>query len=100
MTGSVTAAAPTEIITDGEQVIVQVCLKSTSGRFGDAHPAATFLIWEDSIMTQWWLARWQRGAKGAREPQLDGMIQSFNAMVTRAESAIGGHPIDDLSGKL
>ena len=51
-------------------------------------------------MTQWWLARWQRGAKGAREPQLDGMIQSFNAMVTRAESTIGGHPIDDLSGKL
>jgi hypothetical protein len=36
----------------------------------------------------------------ARMPQLDGMIQSFNAMVTRVESAIAGHPIDDLSGKV
>ena len=36
----------------------------------------------------------------ARVPQLDGMIQSFNAMVTRVESAIAGHPIDDLSGKV
>jgi hypothetical protein len=36
----------------------------------------------------------------ARMPQLDGMIQSFNAMVTGVESAIAGHPIDDLSGKV
>jgi hypothetical protein len=36
----------------------------------------------------------------ARMPQLDGMVQSFNAMVTRVESAIAGHPIDDLSGKV
>jgi hypothetical protein len=36
----------------------------------------------------------------ARMPQLDGTIQSFNAMVTMAESAIAGHPIDDLSGKV
>jgi hypothetical protein len=36
----------------------------------------------------------------ARMPQLDGMIQSFNAMVTMAESGIAGHPIDDLSGKV
>jgi hypothetical protein len=36
----------------------------------------------------------------ARMPQLDGMIQSFNALVTMAESAIAGHPIDDLSGKV
>ena len=36
----------------------------------------------------------------ARLPQLGGKIQSFNAMVTMAESAIAGHPIDDLSGKV
>jgi hypothetical protein len=36
----------------------------------------------------------------ARMPRLDGMIQSLNAMVTRVESAIAGHPIDDLSGKV
>jgi hypothetical protein len=36
----------------------------------------------------------------ARMPQLDSMIQSFNAMVTRAESTIAGHPIADLSGKV
>jgi hypothetical protein len=36
----------------------------------------------------------------ARMPQLDGMIQSFNAMMARVESAIAGHPIDDLSGKV
>jgi hypothetical protein len=35
----------------------------------------------------------------ARMPQLGGMMQSFNAMVMRVESAIAGHPIDDLSGK-
>jgi transposase len=36
----------------------------------------------------------------ARMQQLDGMIQSLNAMVTRVESAIAGRPIDDLSGKV
>lgn len=36
----------------------------------------------------------------AQMPQLDGMIQSFNAMVTMVESAMAGHPIDDLSGKV
>ncbi len=36
----------------------------------------------------------------ARMPQLDGMLQSFNAMVTGVESAIAGHPIDDLFGKV
>ncbi len=36
----------------------------------------------------------------ARLPQLGGMMQSFNAMVMRVESAIVGHPIDDLSGKV
>jgi hypothetical protein len=36
----------------------------------------------------------------ARMTQLDGMIQSFNALVTGVESAIAGHPIDDLSAKL
>jgi hypothetical protein len=36
----------------------------------------------------------------ARLPQLGGMIQTFNAMVTRVESAIAGHPADDLSGKV
>jgi hypothetical protein len=33
-------------------------------------------------------------------PQLDGMMQSFNAMVSRVESAIAGHPIDEVSGKM
>jgi uncharacterized protein (TIGR03118 family) len=32
----------------------------------------------------------------SRMPQLDGMIQSFNAEVTMVESAIAGHPINDL----
>jgi hypothetical protein len=36
----------------------------------------------------------------ARMPQLEGMIQSFNAMVTGEESVIAGHPINDLSGKV
>jgi hypothetical protein len=36
----------------------------------------------------------------ARMPQLGGMMQSFNALVTMAESAIAGHPIDGLSGKV
>lgn len=36
----------------------------------------------------------------ARMPQLEGMIQSFNAMVTMRESAIAGHPINDLTGKV
>jgi uncharacterized protein (TIGR03118 family) len=36
----------------------------------------------------------------ARMPQLEGMIQSFNAMVTSMESTLAGHPIDDLSGKV
>jgi uncharacterized protein (TIGR03118 family) len=35
-----------------------------------------------------------------RMPNLDGMIQSFNAMATMVESAIAGHPINDLSGKV
>jgi uncharacterized protein (TIGR03118 family) len=34
----------------------------------------------------------------AQMPQLNGMIQSFNATVTMVESAIAGHPINDLSG--
>ena len=33
----------------------------------------------------------------ARMPQLEGMIQSFNATLTSAESTLAGHPIDDLS---
>ncbi len=36
----------------------------------------------------------------ARMPQLEAMIQSFNAMVTMEESAIAGHSVDDLTGKL
>jgi hypothetical protein len=36
----------------------------------------------------------------ARMPQLEGMIQPFNAMVTSVESAIAGHPINDLSGQV
>jgi hypothetical protein len=36
----------------------------------------------------------------ARMPQLEGMIQSFNAMVSGMESAIAGHPIHDLPGKV
>jgi hypothetical protein len=36
----------------------------------------------------------------ARMPQLDGMIQAFNAEVAMVESAVAGHPINDLSGKL
>jgi hypothetical protein len=32
----------------------------------------------------------------ARMPQLEGAIQAFNVMVTMQESAIAGHPIDDL----
>jgi hypothetical protein len=34
----------------------------------------------------------------AQMPQLEGMVQSFNAMVTMKESALAGHPINDLSG--
>jgi uncharacterized protein (TIGR03118 family) len=34
----------------------------------------------------------------AQMPDLDGLIQMFNARVTMVESAIAGHPIDDLSG--
>lgn len=36
----------------------------------------------------------------AQMPQLDGLIQSFNAMVTMEESAIAGHPINDLPGNV
>ncbi len=36
----------------------------------------------------------------SRMPNLDGMIQSFNAMVTMVESAVAGHAIKDFSGKL
>jgi uncharacterized protein (TIGR03118 family) len=36
----------------------------------------------------------------SRMPNLDGMIQSFNSMATMLESAIAGHPINDLSGKV
>ncbi len=36
----------------------------------------------------------------SRMPNLDGMIQSFNSMATMFESAIAGHPINDLSGKV
>jgi len=36
----------------------------------------------------------------ARMPQLDGMIQSFNAALTMTESVLVGHPVDDLSSKL
>jgi hypothetical protein len=36
----------------------------------------------------------------SRMPNLDGMIQSFNSMATMFESAIAGHPIKDLSGKV
>jgi hypothetical protein len=36
----------------------------------------------------------------SRMPNLDGMIQSFNAMATMVESAIAGQPINDLSGKV
>jgi hypothetical protein len=36
----------------------------------------------------------------ARMPQLEAMIQSFNSMVTMEESAIAGHPINDLIGKV
>ncbi len=36
----------------------------------------------------------------AQQPQLDGMIQSFNAELTLAESVIASHPVNDLSGKL
>jgi uncharacterized protein (TIGR03118 family) len=36
----------------------------------------------------------------SRMPNLDAMIQSFNAMATMVESAIAGHPINDLSGKV
>ncbi len=35
----------------------------------------------------------------ARMPQLDGLIQSFNAMVTGMETTIAGHPINNLTGK-
>jgi hypothetical protein len=36
----------------------------------------------------------------ARMPQMVGAIQAFNAMVTMDESAIAGHPINDLVGKI
>jgi uncharacterized protein (TIGR03118 family) len=36
----------------------------------------------------------------ARMPQLDGMIQSFNAVLTMAEAVLAGHPVKDLSGEL
>lgn len=36
----------------------------------------------------------------ARMPQLDGLIQSYNAAVTMAESALAGHPIDDFPSKV
>jgi uncharacterized protein (TIGR03118 family) len=36
----------------------------------------------------------------ARMPQLEGLIGSYNAMVTMVESSLAGHPIGDLSGKV
>lgn len=36
----------------------------------------------------------------AQMPQLDGLIQSYNTMLTMAESALAGHSIDDLSGMM
>jgi hypothetical protein len=36
----------------------------------------------------------------AQMPQLEGMVQSFNAMVTMKESALAGHPINDLTGNV